>query len=848
MLFRNTLFTLALVATMSAAAVAEPVVITSPDGKLTLTFTLTDGAAIYRVSQGDRVIVADSAMDLVLKDGEHLGRDLKLVDVKTSKHDDTWKPVYGERSTVADRYNQAVIALQRPGEPGHAMNVIVRAYDTGIAFRYDIPQQPGASELFIASEQTAFTFAADHPAWAVYSAQGRYEHVPVSKIKDGCERPLVVQIADDCYAALAEAELVDYARMKLGPRKDNPLSLVSQLSSDVKSPLPLTTPWRVVMVAQTPGQLLENNDLILNLNAPCAIRDTSWIRPGKVIRETSLTTDGARRAIDFVATHNMQYIEFDAGWYGHEYDNASDATTVTLDPRRSKGPLDLPGVIDYAKQKNVGVIVYVNRRALEKQLDVILPLYRQWGIAGVKYGFVNVGPQQWTAWLHDAVRKAADHRLMVDIHDEYRPTGYSRTYPNLMTQEGIGGDETSPTCDQTLTLLFTRFLAGAADNTICYFNPRVVKNANHPFQLAKAVCLYSPWQFLYWYDRPAPDPANPGEGMNGVIGDEPELEFYDAVPTVWDDTRVLDGAIGNHAVMARRSGEAWFIGAMNAGGAYTYDVKLDMLKPNVQYTAKIYHHDPKSKTRTQVGIETRQVISTDSLAIKLAHNDGLAAHIYPSGGGTAKAVETDKRLQSDGKGWRLQQAVRADPKRPRVLLIGDSILNGYLGRVTDRLGDAAYVDAWVNPYSQGSYRLDQMVAEVVDHGPYDVIHFNMGLHGWQKGRIPDGQFIPLTEKLVATLREHAPRSKLIWAASTPVTVKDHPEQIHPEIDPIIVEHNRMAAEVMGRHDIPVNDLHGLLRPHLKLARGDLFHWTGPGYDMMADVIAASIKKSLAEKP
>ena len=427
--------------------------------------------------------------------------------------------------------------------------------------------------------------------------------------------------------------------MKLGPVKDNPHTLVSQLSSEVKSPLPLTTPWRVVMVAKSPGELLENNDLILNLNDPCAIKDTSWIKPGKVLRETTLTTDGAKRAIDYLAKHNMQYVEFDAGWYGHEYDDASDATTVTLDPKRSKGPFDLQGITAYAKQKGIGVIVYVNRRALEKQLDVILPLYKQWGIAGVKYGFVNVGPQQWTAWLHDAVRKAADHQLMVDIHDEYRPTGYSRTYPNLMTQEGIGGDETSPTSDQTLTLLFTRYLAGAADNTICYFNSRVVKNANHPFQLAKAVCLYSPWQFLYWYDRVVPDPAKAGDSMNGAIGNEPELEFYDAVPTVWDDSRVLDGAIGQHAVMARRSGDAWFIGAMNAGDPYTFDVKLDMLKPGVRYTAKIYSYDPKVDTRTHVRIDTRQVTSTDTIPVRLATNDGLAVHIYPAKASTGDAAK-----------------------------------------------------------------------------------------------------------------------------------------------------------------------------------------------------------------
>ena len=371
------------------------------------------------------------------------------------------------------------------------------------------------------------------------------------------------------------------------------------------------------MIAQSPGALLENNDLLLNLNAPCAIEDPSWIKPGKVIRETSLTTSGGVACVDFAVRNGLQYIEYDAGWYGLEYDDASDATTITLDPQRSKGPLDLHKVIEYAKQKNIGVIVYVNRRALEKQLDEILPLYKKWGIAGVKYGFVNVGSQQWTAWLHDAVRKAADQRLMVDIHDEYRPTGYSRTYPNLMTQEGIRGDETKPTNDQTLTILFTRMLAGAGDNTICYYDPRVTENASHAYQLAKAVCFYSPWQFVYWYDSPAEIEQEENR----------EIEFFAQVPTVWDDTRVLDAAIGEYAVMARKSGGNWFLGCMNAATPRDIRASLSFLEEGAQYEATIYSTDKQLNTRTNVAISKQPVNSTTTLNLHLAKNDGAAVHI-----------------------------------------------------------------------------------------------------------------------------------------------------------------------------------------------------------------------------
>ena len=378
---------------------------------------------------------------------------------------------------------------------------------------------------------------------------------------------------------------------------------------------------------------MENNFLILNLNDPCALADTSWIKPGKVIREVTLTTIGGKACVDFAVRRGLQYVEFDAGWYGYEYDPKSDASAVNLDPKRSKGPLDLPEVIRYAATKDIGIILYVNHLAAEKQLDQILPLYQEWGVKGVKYGFVNVGPQEWTSWLHQAIRRAADHKLMVDVHDEYRPTGYTRTYPNLMTVEGVSGDETSPVNRQTLTLQFMRFLAGPADNTICYYDARVDKNATHAYQLAKAVCLYSPWQFLYWYDRPpaSPQKTTGAGGAAPVMGEEPELEFYNHVSTVWDDTRVIHGKIGEYAVIARRSGASWFIGAMNSGEDRTLAVPLTFLEAGREYTAHIYSDDPATQTRTHVKVERRPVTAATVLQVAMSAQGGQAIRISPAG-------------------------------------------------------------------------------------------------------------------------------------------------------------------------------------------------------------------------
>jgi alpha-glucosidase len=281
--------------------------------------------------------------------------------------------------------------------------------------------------------------------------------------------------------------------------------------------------------------------------------------------------------------------------------------------------------------KKIGVILYVNRRALERQLDDILPLYRSWGVKGLKFGFVQVGSQRWTAWLHEAVRKAAAHRLMVDVHDEYRPTGYERTYPNLMTVEGIRGDEESPDNRHTLITLFTRMLAGPGDNTICYYAPRVRTMGSHASQLAKSVLLYSPWQFLYWYDRPAASPRGTGGAgsSEGVIGDEPELEFFDALPVTWDDTRVLDGRIGEHATMARRKGPAWFVASLTGDQGRTVGIPLNFLEAGRTYTAVLYFDDPQVATRTGVRREERRVTASAVLRHALGRNQGLAVVIRP---------------------------------------------------------------------------------------------------------------------------------------------------------------------------------------------------------------------------
>ena len=600
----------------------KEVKVKSPNGNYEFTCYLNEEAneIYYSLSFRGKEVIQSSRLGFVFSKERDKSRNIIIKGVVKKNVDSSWRPVYGEKNEYPEVYSEIIINIQE-GEKKY--NLHVRAYNEGVAFQQEFLDD----KTHIIEEKTEFALPDNTILWASENAQSEIFKIPISKVEKPIDRPLLMQSSDSLFIAIGEAGLVDFARMKFIRSADAPTTLRAQLDDEVKFHSAFKTPWRFIMAANKPGQILENNYLLLNLSEPNRIEDISWIKPGKVIREVTLTTIGGKACVDFAVKHNLQFVEFDAGWYGHEYDDDSDATTITIDPKRSKGPLDLHEVISYAESKDIGIILYVNRRALEQQLDDILPLYRSWGIKGVKYGFVNVGPQEWTSWLHKAVRKAADYQLMVDIHDEYRPTGYSRTYPNLMTQEGIRGDEESPDNAMVLKTVFTRMIAGAGDHTNCYFDKRVdEKMGSHASQLAKLVCIYSPWQFLYWYDRPQ---GSDTKGSGGVrsrnqIIEVPELTFIDEIPTVWDDTRVIEGFPGEFAVIARRSGNRWFIGALNGSQARNFKIPLDFLTPGIKYEATVYYDNPNAGTITRVGIERQTISSNDYINRRIKAGNGLA--------------------------------------------------------------------------------------------------------------------------------------------------------------------------------------------------------------------------------
>ena len=589
----------------------------SPDGSFVIEFSVgKKGRPLYRVRHGEDEVIAESGVGFLEADGTDWTTGFAgLERSAVASHDASWKPVWGERSTVRDHYRSAKITFSRKQPPGE-LKLEVRAYDEGVAFRYLVDSRGEEETISIEREQTEFCIGDDHKLWAVYSAQGKYKKTRLSKIRSSVERPCIIEPAGGKVIAIAEAALVDFARMRLRRSETSPHTLVSRLHEPVKCALPLKTPWRVVMAAEQAGQLLDNNDLLLNLNEPSKIADPGWIQPGKVIRDVTLSTKGGLACVDFAVKNGLQFIEYDAGWYGNQGDEKSDASTV------SRGNLDLPAVIKYAKENNIGVILYVNRRHLERDLDKLLPVYKEWGIVGLKFGFVQHGDQKWTRWMHEAIAKCAEYKIMVDVHDEYRMTGWQRTYPNFLTAEGIGGDETRPPNEQALANLFNRMIAGPADHTFCYYNGYVDQTTCHAAQLAKMICFFSPLQFLFWYDQPSSEK------------DEPELEFIRVLPTTWDDSRVLQGKVGTYAVVARRKGADWYVGCLNAVEPRTLKVPLDFLPEGQAFEASVYFHDPSVNTRTKVGISRRAVDSKTVLDVSMSKQGGVAVRIYPAAKGS----------------------------------------------------------------------------------------------------------------------------------------------------------------------------------------------------------------------
>lgn len=626
---RKTIFGMLAACLLLAPCNASAAELRSPDGK----YVISVEGMKYSVKYNNRTIIRESKMGVDIDNrlfesalgvprGEHENwcNDMKLTGEERMSADTTWIPLYGENATIRDHYNQLVLHYEK-GSAGatdapstgydkrkyYAMDIVLRAYDEGIAFRYHFPETANSLFLHITGEQTTFAMPQGTMAWYEEWAQGPYDLRPLSGNWFESERPLLLRLADGTYVALLEAAMNDYVRGKFRLAENDELKVSLYDCADIISPY--DTPWRVVMAGERAVDLINNKDMVLNLNEPCKLEDTSFIRPGRAFRSARLDKANIMKSIDYCAERGIEYVLLDAGWYGPEGKVASDARRVA--PTRD---FSMPEICSYARSKDVGMWVYVNQRALYRQLDELLPIYKEWGISGIKFGFVQIGNQQWSTWLHKAVERCGEYGLMVDIHDEYRPTGMSRTWPNLLTQEGIGGNEEMPDADHNTVLPFTRYLCGPADYTLCYFNSRVKNTKGH--QLAMAAVYYSPLQLLFWYDMPYTDKG------------EKELDFWWHCPTVFDESIALDGEPGQYIVQARRSGNEWFVGAMTNKEGRTVTIPTTFL-PKGKYTVYIYNDDPKLDTRTKVSTVTKTIKSGKPITLTLQPSGGAAIHIKP---------------------------------------------------------------------------------------------------------------------------------------------------------------------------------------------------------------------------
>ena len=610
---------------LSVAMAQAQLTVFSPSGNNRIEISLGADGLTYTLSHNGNVVVQPShlGLDLDNRTWENaLARKYPQYDcwmegfeadsVRQSEHRAIIQNLYGEQAEVPDNYNSGTLYLSKKDGSQYRLNIEVRAYDEGVALRYFLPEHPQAVFHKVVADLTEYTFAPGTKVWAAEWAQAPYELKDINEIKTPIERAVTVVLPNGMLCALADADVDNWCLEKNIASTEKANTLCTTMYSPVDVVTYYATPWKVILTGDSYSQLVYNRYIIDNLNPPCAVPDAAeWVRPGTIFRCTQLTTEAGLRGIDFCAERHIPYMLFDWKWYEPCTSHDGDATKVI--PQ-----LNLQRIIAYGKEKGVGIWLYVNQHALQKQMHELFPLLHQWGVVGVKSGFVQYASHRWATWVHDMVRLAAKNHLMINIHDEFRPAGFSRTYPNLLNQEGIRGNEEFPDATHNTVLPFTRMINGAADYTICYFDRRL--KVTHGHQLAASMVYYGPLQVLYWYDTP--------ERVINV----PELKWFDELPTTWDESRILDGQPGEYVVMARRKGTDWYVAAMTNNEARTVTINPTSFLTEGKWQATIYNDDPTVDTPTKVGVRQQTIKvnkKTTPLRLQLQPSGGAVLRFTP---------------------------------------------------------------------------------------------------------------------------------------------------------------------------------------------------------------------------
>lgn len=702
-------FILTAAALLSASAsLGATEVLTSPDGRLQLSFDLTaDGTPTYKMDYNNKPVIATSRLGLELKNQKSLLDGFKMERVSRSSFDETWQPVWGEQSSIRNHYNEMAVCLSQPDDNGHLREMIVRfrLYDDGVGFRYEWPAQDNFTYFTIKEERTEFAMTGDHTAYWIpgdYDTQEYgYTISRLSEVREkmpavkfsynvsstvfsdtGVQTSLQLKTDDGIYLNIHEAACVDYSTMHLN-LDEKRMVLTSWLTPDARGDkgylmAPCHSPWRTVMVTSTATAALDSK-LILNLNEPCKLEDTSWIHPTKymgvwwemIVGKSSwaysnasavnldsidyktmkpngihgANNDNVKRYIDFAAENGFDQLLVEGwnigweDWFGHEKDYVFDFVTPNPD-------FDIAKLNDYAHSKGIKLMMHHETsgslRNYERHLDAAYSLMNKYGYDAVKSGYVgNMVPRgeyHYGQWANNhylyCVKEAAKHKIMVNAHEATRPTGLCRTYPNLVGNESARGTEYQQSAGimpHHVTILpFTRLQGGPMDYTPGIFCMDVSKlnpenhghvNATLCNQLALYVTLYSPLQMA------ADVPEN-------YMRYADAFRFIKDVAVDWDESRYLAAEPGEYIIAARREkgGQRWFVGGVTNEDARTMTVDFSFLTKGQKYMATIYADakDADYETNPEKYVISRRVVTAkDKEKIFMARGGGFAISLMP---------------------------------------------------------------------------------------------------------------------------------------------------------------------------------------------------------------------------
>ena len=642
-----------LLALVGSAARAHPQTsavqaVTSPDGAIEVTVTIEDQLR-YHISWHGRTLIAPSPLSLTLGDGTTVGIEPRLVGLHRQSVDRVVEPVVPEKTArIHDQFHELVLDF------AGGWSLEIRVYDDGVAYRFSTERE---GDIIVTAEEFAAAVHGDPMTWFpteesfLTHSERLYEHVHLSEIPSGkmASLPVLLAFDDGPTVAITEADLQEYPGLYLtgsgGSRLNGILPaypLTEELSGDrtvrvtqraeylARTSGPRSFPWRVFVIAEDDGDLIEST-MVYRLAPPLEIADPSWIRPGKVAWDwwnalnlydvdfrAGLNTDTYRYFIDFAADHGIEYIILDEGW-----SKPSDLWELNPD-------IDLEALFAHARARGVGIIPWVVWKTLDDRLDEAMDRFAEWGAAGIKVDFMQRDDQPMVEYYWRVARAAAEHRLLVDFHGAYKPTGLRRAYPNVLTREGVLGLEHSkwsphPSPEHNVTLPFTRMLAGPMDYTpgaminaqerqfhSVFDRPMSMGTRVH--QLAMYVVFESPLQML------ADSPSN-------YLREAECLDFITSVPTVWDETRALTAQVGDWVAVARRRGNTWYVGAMTDWTPRELDIDLSFLGDG-DWQAVIFEDGVNADRNANDYTRREQTIRAgESLRVALAPGGGWAARL-----------------------------------------------------------------------------------------------------------------------------------------------------------------------------------------------------------------------------